>query len=346
MAAGQHVDRAVQVAGPRHVGQRPELPGLAGVGVEDVVEVGGPLVEQVAAPEDHALGGAAVVLPQVEDERVGPGDQFHGRADGRARVGRDGDPAHVQVADVAVEPLDLPDAEVVHAPPLPHGQPPGLVVLRFLGFGDPLATGAGTAAEHHAQVPVPGDLLQVAGQPLGQGDLVQVVVLAGLQPRLDRGGGLPGLLGEHVVGPQQLQGLGHDLAPGQLLGRQRPVVRHADRRRTGLVARRIDGELEQPRRGQPQRELAPEVVDPFLVSALPRGQARLVRRLDEHPHHELARLDRRVVAVLQQHGPPHRARGETLPHLVVDDPFDHGLLGPFHGASTRIRSPGSTTPPA
>ena len=75
------------------------------------------------------------------------------------------------------------------------------------------------------------------------------------------------------------------------------------------------------------------------ASALPRGQARPVRRLDEHPHHELARLDRRVVAVLQQHGPPHRARGETLPHLVVDDPFDHGLLGPFHGASTRIRSP-------
>ena len=31
---------------------------------------------------------------------------------------------------------------------------------------------------------------------------------------------------------------------------------------------------------------------------------------------------------------------ETLLHLVVDDPFDHGLLGPFHGASTRIRPPG------
>ena len=61
--------------------------------------------------------------------------------------------------------------------------------------------------------------------------------------------------------------------------------------------------------------------------------------LDEHPHHELARLDRRVVAVLQQHGPLHRPGAETLLHLVVDDPFDHGLLGPFHGASTRIRSP-------
>ena len=214
VATGQHVDRAVGIAGPRHVGQRPELPGLAGVGVEDVVEVGRPLVEQVAAPEDHALGRAAVVLPQVDDERVGPGDQFHGRADGRARVGRDRDPAHVQVADVAVEPLDLPDAEVVQPPPLPHSQPPGLVVLRLLGSGDPLATGTGAAAEHHAQVPVTGDFLQLAGEQLGQGDLVQVVVLAGLQPRLDRRGGLLGLVREHVVGPQQLHGPGHDLPPG------------------------------------------------------------------------------------------------------------------------------------
>ena len=250
--AGQHVDRAVGVTGPRHVGQRPELPGLAGVGVEDVVEVSGPLVEQVAAPEDHALGRAAVVLPQVEDERVGPGDELHGRGDGRARVGRDGDPAHVQVADVAVKPLDVADAEVVQAPPLPHGQPLGLVVLGLLGFGMPLATGTGTAAEHHAQVPVVGDLLQVAGEQLGEGDLVQVVVLAGLQPRLDRGGGLLGLLGEHVVGPQQLQRLGHDLAPGQLLGGQRPVVRHLDPWRSGVGD--VEGELEQPgRRGAAAR---------------------------------------------------------------------------------------------
>ncbi len=79
---------------------------------------------------------------------------------------------------------------------------------------------------------------------------------------------------------------------------------------------------------------------PALVSALPRGQTRLVRRLDEHPHQELARLDRRVVAVLQQHGPLHRPGAEALLHLVVDDSFHHGLPGPFHGASTRIRPPG------
>ena len=74
--------------------------------------------------------------------------------------------------------------------------------------------------------------------------------------------------------------------------------------------------------------------------ALPRGQTRLVRRLDEHPHQELARLDRRVVAVLQQNGPLHRPGAEALLHLVVDDSFHHGLPGPFHGASTRVRPPG------
>ena len=130
-AAGQHVDRPVGVAGPRHVRQRPELPGLTGIGLEDVVEVGGLLAQQVAAPQHHALRRAAPVVPQVDDERVGPGHQLHGRADGRPRVGRHRDPAHVQVADVAVQPLHPPDAEVVQPPPLPHGQPPGLVVLRL-----------------------------------------------------------------------------------------------------------------------------------------------------------------------------------------------------------------------
>jgi hypothetical protein len=41
---------------------------------------------------------------------------------------------------------------------------------------------------------VPGDLLQVTGDPVGERDLVQAVVLAGLQPRLDRGGGPLGLV--------------------------------------------------------------------------------------------------------------------------------------------------------
>ena len=203
------------------------------------------------------------------------------------------------------------------------------------GPGWPPATGpGGTAAEHHAQVPVLGDLLQVAGEQFGEGDLVQVVVLAGLQPRLDRGGGLLGQLGKHVVGAQQGQGRGHDLGAGHLLGGHRPVVRHRDPRggRPGVV----EGELEQPGRGEPKRELTPERVHPRLVGDLPRGQGllvvlRAVRRRDEHPHQQLTRLDRRVVAVLQQHGPLRRPGEEALPQLVIDNPFDLVELSPFHG---------------
>ena len=183
------------------------------------------------------------------------------------------------------------------------------------------------------------DFPQVAGEAFGERDLVQVVVLAGREPGLDRGGGLLGQLGEHVVGAQQGQGRGHDLAPGHLLGGQRPVVRHRDPRcsRVGVV----EGELEQPGRGQPQRELAAELIHPRLVGVLPRGQGLLVvlrpiRRRDEHPHQQLSRLDRRVVAVLQQHGPLHRAGEETLPQLVIDNPFDLVKLGLFHGGSIPV----------
>ena len=81
---------------------------------------------------------------------------------------------------------------------------------------------------------VVADFPQVLGDQLGQRDLVQVVVLAGREPGLDRGGGLLGQVGEHVVGPQQGQGRRHDLAAGQLLRGQRPVVRHLDPRRGGV----------------------------------------------------------------------------------------------------------------
>jgi hypothetical protein len=48
---------------------------------------------------------------------------------------------------------------------------------------------------------VPGDFLQVRGQQLGERDLVQVVVLAGRQPGLYRGGRLLGDVREDVVVP-------------------------------------------------------------------------------------------------------------------------------------------------
>ena len=40
-------------------------------------------------------------------------------------------------------------------------------------------------------------------------------------------------------------------------------------------------------------------------------------RFDDHPDHELSRLDHRVVAVLQQSDLPHRAAGETGPDLLA-----------------------------
>jgi len=79
----------------------PELPRLAGVGVEDVVEVGRPLVEQVAAPEDQPSGAPPPLCRRsmmsgrsrrpVPWPRRWPGPRWPGRR-----------PAHVQVADVAV----------------------------------------------------------------------------------------------------------------------------------------------------------------------------------------------------------------------------------------------------
>ena len=335
MAAGQHVDRPVDVPGPGQVRKGPELPGLTGVGVEDVVEVDRFFGQQVAAPQGHAVRCAAAVVPQVEDQRVGSGHQFHRRRDGRPGVGCHGDPAQVEVADVAVQPLHPADAEVVQLSYLPHGPPPGRVVAGFARFRLRPA-GSGTAAQPQPEVLVSGLVLQVPGHQLGERDLVQVVVLPGRQPGLDRGGGPLGDLGKHVVGAQQRQGRGHDLPAGHLLRTQRAVVRHADPRRIrpGVV----EGELQQPGRRQPQRKLAPHLIHPGLMGFLPLSQGllvagRLARRRDEHPDHQLSRPDRRVIAMVQQHGPLHRSRGEPILYRVVDDPLDLILRCPFHGAS-------------
>ena len=56
---------------------------------------------------------------------------------------------------------------------------------------------------------------------------------------------------------------------------------------------------------------------------------------------QLTRLDRRVVAVLQQHGPLHRAGRKRSLSLVIDNPFDLVKLGPFHGGlHPRCLTPG------
>ena len=110
--AGEHVHRAVEVTLAGHPGQRPELPGLPGARVENVAQVRAAGREQVTAPEHHPLGGPAAVPAQVDDQRVRAGNEFHGGGDGRAAAVRVGHPAHVQVPDVAVQPLHPGDAIV------------------------------------------------------------------------------------------------------------------------------------------------------------------------------------------------------------------------------------------
>jgi hypothetical protein len=171
------------------------------------------------------------------------------------------------------------------------------------------------AAEAHLQVLVVADFLQVGGEQLGEGDLVQVVVLAGLQPGLHRDGGLLGELGEHVVGPEQGEGGGDDLAPRHLFVRERAVVRQADPGYLG--AGDVEGELEHLGRGEPQRQFATHLLHPRPVGLFPLGQGSLVLRgcpgsRDEDPDQELSPLDRGVVAVLQDHGPLHRSGPEAL----------------------------------
>src|SRR5215469_17294647 len=123
-----------------------------------------------------------MVAPQVDDQRIGPRDQLHRRGDDRACPLRTGDPAHVQVADVAVQPLGAVDAVVARPP-----RAIGLLPARP-GTGGPLSGRPGTAgpaslgpARRHrpyVQVLVVADLLELAGEPLGERLLVQVVVLA------------------------------------------------------------------------------------------------------------------------------------------------------------------------
>ena len=317
----------------------------------------GLLVEQVAAPEHDAVRRAAPVAAQVDDERVGPGDELHRGGHGRARDRGDGHPAQVEVADVAVEALHPVDAEVVQPPHPPHGQHPRLMVLGFLApeprtgparptrtrpartrtarTSDPQDPGRPdpppdeVRARPHPQVLVVADLVQVAGEQLGQRRLVQVVVLARRQPRLDGGRGPLGDLGEHVVGAQQLKRGGDDLAAGHRLA----VIRQLDPRGGGVGV--IEGELQQPGLGQPGGQLPAERRQPRPVRVLERGQGLLVlrplaRRRDEHPHHELAGLDGRVVVVLEEDRAQHRAVGESLPQLAVDDPLDPARLGLVH----------------
>jgi Domain of unknown function (DUF1707) len=152
-------------------------------------------------------------------------------------LARDGHPAQIEIADVAVQPFDPTDAEVVPPEPLPPGQLPGPVILRFPGPATRPGGGRRHVTEHQRQVPVTGNLPQLPGDQLGERDLVQLVVLARRQPGLNRGGGLLGQLREHVAGPHQRQGPGHDLPPRQPLCAEGTIDRLTQAFVQGLLAK-------------------------------------------------------------------------------------------------------------
>ena len=79
LRAGQHVDRlAAAEARPGHVGRAPGLPHALAVAVVHRDEMRR-LVEQVAADQRHHVGVAAERATQVDDQRVGVGEQSHRR---------------------------------------------------------------------------------------------------------------------------------------------------------------------------------------------------------------------------------------------------------------------------
>ena len=65
----------------------------------------------------------------------------------------------------------------------------------------------------------------------------------------------------------------------------------------------------------------------FFHPRFPRGEV----LADDYPQVKLARLDHRVVAVVQQHEPRRRVRGETFRRLVVDHLLNTIERRPFHG---------------
>jgi len=69
---------------------------------------------------------------------------------------------------------------------------------------------------------------------------------------------------------------------------------------------------------KPLRTEVPELVRVFFHPRFPRCEV----LADDYPQVKLARLDRRLVALVQQHEPRRRVRGETFRRLVVDQLLD------------------------
>ena len=109
--------------------------------------------------DGHALGAAAAVLPQVEDEGIRVGEKGHGRGDRAGERFRVHEPVELEIADVAGQPFDLAKSGVGL---LDHQLISGLHLRRRLL---PLRRPGRQLlrAAIHPQVLVLGHLLQVRG---------------------------------------------------------------------------------------------------------------------------------------------------------------------------------------
>jgi hypothetical protein len=178
-------------------------------------------------------------------------------------------------------------------------------------------------------------LVQLGREELRERGVVEPVVLPGGEPRLERRGGLLAGVGEHVAGPQLPRDRLHDVGHRQRLVQQRRIISHRDPGRGPRSAGVLDSELQQPRRRQPQRQLAAQPPHPGPMRLGPRLQGGLgpgvrVRR-DEHPDQQLVRSDGRVLAVLQQGDSRDRVGPEPGPHLALNGPLQALRLSLIHG---------------
>ena len=142
----------------------PELVGAVAFAEVEAVEVGA-LDEQIGAQELHHRRHAALVVAQVEDQRVGVGEHGHRRCGGRLRHPRRGEVAQVEIADVALQPLDPLEAEV--ALPIPQQSAHVLVQRRHRLVGG-RRCGRRLRPNAYQQVLVLAELAQYFGHARGE----------------------------------------------------------------------------------------------------------------------------------------------------------------------------------
>jgi hypothetical protein len=101
------------------------------------------------------------------------------------------------------------------------------------------------------KVLVGADLVEMIGEPAGERVQIEFVILPGGEADLDGRRGPFGDIGEDVIGAEQPERDGHGLTRGQVLIGEGVIVVQLDGRGAGV----IEGELQQPCRRKPQRQL-------------------------------------------------------------------------------------------